>query len=199
MKLLVNQPTNEETAQVLVRSKLRAVSRRMGFNAAMRERIELVAMELMSNQAKFATGTGMVQAWEITEPYPALDLFALDYGPGIAHLPAAMEDGYTTARTMGKGLGAIRRLAHRSEFYTLPASVAPDSPWHGMSVWARFYLSTPIKDPRYEIGSFLRAYQDDRHNGDCISMKLEGNSLKWLHMDGLGHGKSAYDATVGTA
>ncbi|MGB5339297.1 MAG: hypothetical protein WBO06_09400, partial [Gammaproteobacteria bacterium] len=144
-------------------------------------------------------GTGMVQAWEITEPYPALELFALDYGPGIAHLPAAMEDGYTTARTMGKGLGAIRRLAHRSEFYTLPASVAPDSPWHGMSVWARFYLSTPIKDPRYEIGSFLRAYQDDRHNGDCISMKLEGNSLKWLHMDGLGHGKSAYDATVGTA
>ena len=139
----------------------------------------------------------MMQVWEISEPYPALDLFALDYGPGIAHLPEALEDGYTTARTMGKGLGAVRRLAHKAEFYTLPTGVANDAPWHGMSVWARFNLSTPIMDPRYEIGSFVRAYQDDHHNGDLISVKYTRDSLQWLHMDGLGHGKCAFDVTQG--
>lgn len=193
MKLLVDQPIRDDTAQVLVCSKLRAVSRRMGYSDMMRERIELVARELMTNQSKFAGGNGLIQAWEISEPTRSLDLFALDYGPGIAHLPAAVEDGYTTARTMGKGLGAVRRLAHESEFYTIPEGVAPDVPWHGMSAWVRFYLDAPKKKPKYEFGYYLRAYQDDKHNGDFITMKANGSTVQWLHMDGLGHGKSAND------
>jgi anti-sigma regulatory factor (Ser/Thr protein kinase) len=117
----------------------------------------------------------------------------LDYGPGIADLPAAVEDGYTTVRTMGKGLGAVRRLAHESEFYTIPEGVAPDMPWHGMSAWVRFYLDAPKKKPKYEFGRYLRAYQDNVHNGDFISLKVHDSTMQWLHMDGLGHGKSAYD------
>lgn len=197
MKLLVNQPTKDETAQVLVRSKLRAVSRRMGYDDVMRERIELVAKELMSNQSKFAKGSGLMQVWEVSEPCKAVDLFALDYGPGIAHLPAALEDGYTTARTMGKGLGATKRLSHQSGFFTIPDGVAHDAPWHGTAIWARFYQNPPQKTSKYEIGSFLRAYQDDVHNGDYIGLDLSENSLKWLHMDGLGHGKPAYEAIQG--
>jgi len=187
VKLLIDQPTNEETAQILVCSKLRAVSRRMGYSDVMRERIELVVKELMTNQSKFARGSGLIQVWEISEPYPSLDIFVLDYGPGIAHLPAAVEDGFTTARTMGKGLGAVQRLAHESEFYTIPKGVAPDAPWHGMSAWVRFYPEVPKNKPKYEFGRYLRAYQDNEHNGDLIS------AIQWLHMDGLGHGKAAAD------
>jgi len=167
----------------------------MGYSDVLRERVELVAKELMSNQRKFAEGSGLMQVWETREPYPALDLFALDYGPGIAHLPDAMEDGFTTARTMGKGLGAVRRLAHESEFFTIPKGVSPGAPWHGMSAWVRFYLDTPSKPPRYEFGCYLRAYQDNVHNGDFIDLKVNDRRLQWLHMDGLGHGKPAYDAT----
>jgi len=194
VKLLINQPTREETAQVLVCSKLRAVTRRMGYSDVIRERVELVAKELMSNQRKFAEGSGLMQAWEIREPYPALDLFALDYGPGIVHLPAAIEDGFTTVNTMGKGLGAVRRLTHESEFFTIPKGVSPEAPWHGMSAWTRFYLDAPKKPRRYEFGCYLRAYQDNVHNGDFINLNVNDRSLQWLHMDGLGHGKPAYDA-----
>lgn len=193
MKLLINQAAKEEPAQVLVSSKLRAVSRRMGYSDLMRERIELVAKELMTNQRKFARGTGLIQVWEVDEPYHSLDIFALDYGPGIAHLPAAVEDGFTTAGTMGKGLGAVRRLSHESDLFTIPEGVAPEAPWHGMSAWVRFYLDVPKKKPKYEFGSYLRAYQDNVHNGDFISMKVHDNRMQWLHMDGLGHGKLAND------
>jgi len=110
MKLLIEQGAKGDSGVVLLRSKLRAVSRRMGFNDLKREQMELVCNEMVTNQNKFAEGNGLVQIWETAHPKPALDLFALDYGKGILNIKAAVEDGFTTAGTMGKGLGAIRRL-----------------------------------------------------------------------------------------
>lgn len=193
IKLLLEQIVRDDSGPVLLRSKLRAVARRMGFADVARERMELVCNEMASNQIKFAGGTGMVQLWECIEP-PALDLFVLDYGPGIANLRAALEDGYTTAGTMGKGLGAIRRLADESEFYSLPAGVQSQAPWHGMCAWARFYRDGIGQRHTYQTGCYLRAYQDDRHNGDYLCTRAADGRLRWLHMDGLGHGAAAADA-----
>ena len=192
IKLLLEQVVRDDSGQVLLRSKLRAVTRRMGFSDAARERMELVCNEMASNQIKFAAGTGMIQLWEGTAP-PALDLFVLDYGPGVPNLRAALEDGYTTAGTMGKGLGAIRRLADESELYSLPAGVQPRAPWHGMCAWARFYLDGDVQRRVYQTGAYLRAYQDDRYNGDCLCTRAADGRLRWLHMDGLGHGAAAAD------
>ncbi|HKK14023.1 MAG TPA: hypothetical protein VKA14_05110 [Gammaproteobacteria bacterium] len=197
IKLLIQQMVNGESGQVLLRSKLRAVSRRMGFTDVARERLELVCNEMVTNQVKFAGGSGLVQIWEVGFPAPAIDLFAIDFGAGIANLPAALEDGYTTAGTMGKGLGAIRRLAHETEFYTVPAGVARSAPWHGMAVWARFYAKEPPTRPGFDIGVYLRAYQDDVHNGDCICVDADRQRLRWLHMDGLGHGAAAEEVVSG--
>lgn len=195
-KLLLEQPLNGESSQVLLRSKVRAVSRRMGFSAVARERMELVCNEMVTNQFKYARGTGLVQIWESNRPCHAVDLFALDFGPGIANLPAALEDGYTTAGTMGKGLGAIRRLANESEFYTVPDGVAGNAPWHGVAVWARFCVNSCEQGP-YQVGQYLRSYQDDVHNGDSICMDLDNRTLRWLHMDGLGHGMLAEQVVQG--
>lgn len=191
MKLLLEKSTVDESAQVLVRSKLRAVSRRMGFRDVARERMELVCNEMMSNQTKYALGSGEVQLWEAQEPRPALDLFAVDRGPGVFNLPAAMEDGFSTSGSLGKGLGAIRRLAHESEFYTLPKGLEPESPWHGFAAWARFYPDERPNASVYEFGSYLRAYQGGAYNGDCICLRLRNGTVHWLHMDGLGHGAEA--------
>ncbi len=196
VKLLIEQPVNGESGQVLLRSKLRAVSRRMGFSAVARERMELVCNEMVTNQIKFARAAGMVQIWEVTRPCHAIDLFALDFGMGIANLPVALEDGYTTAGTMGKGLGAIRRLANESEFYTVPSGVATGAPWHGMAIWARFYVRH-CEPGSYQVGQYLRAYQDDVHNGDSICMDDSDGQLRWLHMDGLGHGMQAEQVVKG--
>ncbi|AOU98879.1 hypothetical protein BI364_13740 [Acidihalobacter yilgarnensis] len=192
-KLLLEQIIRDESGQVLLRSRLRAVARRMGFSSAARERMELVCNEMTSNQIKFSAGTGVVQLWESAWP-AAIDLFVLDYGPGIVDLPAASRDGYTTAGTMGKGLGAIKRLADNSAFYSQSARTSAATGWHGMSVWARFYQDRSVEPeaaPPARVGMYLRAYQDDRYNGDGLFVQSRGQRTRWLHLDGLGHGIAA--------
>ncbi len=197
VKLLLEQASRNESGQVLLRSKLRAVSRRMGFSQVLREKIEIACSEMVTNQIKYAEGNGMVQIFEVRGAAPALDLFAMDYGGGIEDMEAAMKDGFSTSKTLGKGLGAIRRLAHESEFYSLKPGEASTTPWHGTAVWARFYSKpTPPPSP-YQMGSFMRAFQDDNYNGDYIHAIAMESKIRWLHMDGLGHGFEAYTAVYG--
>lgn len=191
IRLLTEQAPAQSSGPVLLISKLKAVSRRMGFAELSRERMGLVCQEMASNQVKYAGGSGLVQIWELRTPRPALDLFAMDFGPGIANLPAALDDGYTTAGTMGKGLGAIRRLADASDFYTIAQGAGDNAPWHGLAVWARFYVARGPELDDFEIGRYLRAYGDGPYNGDCLGIEAHRGRLRWLHMDGLGHGAEA--------
>ncbi len=197
MKLLVEQGAKGDSSLVLLRSKLRAVSRRMGFSDVKREHLELVCNEMVTNQNKFAQGNGLVQVWEINQPQPALDLFAFDYGAGIVDLNAAGRDGYTTAGTMGKGLGAIQRLSSVSDIYSIPQEQTKDSPWHGTAVWSRFYRGGPEAGLAHQTGGYLRAYQDSSYNGDRIEVQCGKNKTRWLHMDGLGHGREAAEVVDG--
>lgn len=197
MKLLIEQGAKGDSGVVLLRSKLRAVSRRMGFSGLTREHMELVCNEMVTNQNKFAEGNGLVQIWEVSHPAPALDLFAFDYGKGIQNIKAALEDGYTTAGTMGKGLGAIRRLSSESGIYSLPVEHAGDSPWHGTAVWSRFYCQHHDMTLAHDIGSYTRAYHDSTFNGDSIQARCTPNKTRWLHMDGLGHGREAAEVVEG--
>ena len=196
LKLLLDQPIAGDSSQILVRSKLRAVGRRMGFNDLKRERMELVATEILTNQQKYARGSGLLQLWEWNGPEPALDLFALDYGPGISDTQRAQLDGFTTSGTLGKGVGAIHRLADEAAIYSRAEGAVGRGDWHGVAVWARFYLRDPAPHP-YQVGAYLRAYQDGPHNGDCIYAHFDAERLRWLHMDGLGHGREAAETVAG--
>lgn len=197
MKLLVEQGAKGDSSVVLLRSKLRAVSRRMGFSDLKREYMELVCNEMVTNQNKFAQGNGLVQLWEVSHPAPALDLFAFDYGKGILNTKTAIEDGYTTAGTMGKGLGAIQRLSSLSEIYSLPIEYAKDSPWHGTAVWSRFCQDESTAEYFHDLGVYTRAYQDSAFNGDLIQVRTGASKTRWLHMDGLGHGREAAEVVEG--
>ena len=39
-------------------------------------------------------------------------------GPGITNIAQAMSDGYSTAGTMGGGMGAMKRIADKLEIFT---------------------------------------------------------------------------------
>lgn len=198
MKLLVEQGAKGESGQVLLRSRLRAVSRRMGFGDVEREHLELACNEMVTNQHKFAEGNGLVQLWQVSSPAPALDLFAFDYGKGIPDVAAALRDGYTTAGTMGKGLGAIRRLSSQSDVYSVALEHAKGLPWHGTAVWARFCrAAASAAPPVHEHGTCLRAYQDSPFNGDRIEARTSRGRLRWLHLDALGHGREAAEVAEG--
>lgn len=194
-RLYYNSAVQNEASGILVRSKLSAIAQRMGFAELKREHMALVASEMVSNLVKHASGRGIVQIWQ--QPGPVLDILALDYGPGITNLKSAQEDGYSSSNTLGKGLGSIQRLADEVHIYTRPAPLAGTARrWSGTAVLARFRLA---KDKASQggpgMGFFVRALSDERHNGDHFYLQSSPEGLRWLHLDGLGHGEGAERAT----
>lgn len=209
-KLLFSNPIPNEAEGILLRSRLQAAARRLGFNDMQRQDMVLVAAEMVSNQIKYAGGRGMLQIWQ--QPGPMLDILALDFGPGIVNLAEAQQDGYSSSKTLGKGLGSIKSLSFESGIYTVPETptAAGQVAWHGCALWSRFcptQIIQPVSDPggarnshaQIKTGLFTRAFSDDRYNGDRIYTEQAGNRLRCLHLDGLGHGVLAQEATDGLA
>ncbi|MGE5028040.1 MAG: ATP-binding protein [Betaproteobacteria bacterium] len=208
-KLLYNSPVQNESALILLRSKLSAIAQRLGLSDQKRENMLLVASELVSNQVKHAGGRGLIQVWQ--QPGQTLDILALDYGPGIANLSQAEEDGYSSANTLGKGLGSIRRLSDESYIYTQQDGTGKQKKWSGTVFLARFRPGSKKIDPgvaagevknckaTLKIGLFSRSLSDERYNGDRIYLQKTGEKLRWLHLDGLGHGEQAQAATANLA
>lgn len=190
MRLLLHQVAAGEGEAILLRSRLQAVGRRMDFDQTLRERMVLVAAEILSNQAKYAGGRGYIQVWE-TGP-DSLDLFALDFGPGIADLREALRDGQSSGGTLGKGLGSIQRLASAADFFSLTSAQPNPANWHGTAVWARFCRSDrAAAAASIEHGIFLRPYGDAQGMGDGIVYQAQRSRWRWMHMDALGHGAEA--------
>ncbi|MEW5893055.1 MAG: ATP-binding protein [Pseudomonadota bacterium] len=194
-RLQYNNAVQHEAAGILVRSKLFAIGQRLGFSDHKRENMALVASEMVTNQVKYAGGRGMIQIWE--QPGPTLDILALDYGPGIGDLKQAQQDGYSSTNTLGKGLGSIQRLADEIHIYTRPAGASQSKSWTGTAVLARFRKGKGAQEPwRAGLGLYARALTDERFNGDHLYLQATPNGLRWLHLDGLGHGQTAQAATA---
>lgn len=207
-RLLYNSPVQNESALILLRSRLSAIAQRLGFSDGKRENMLLVASEMVSNQVKHTNGRGLFQVWQ--QPGPVLDIVALDFGPGIPCLSQAQQDGYSSVNTLGKGLGSIYRLSDESFVYTQQENSAPIKKWSGAVFLSRFHLGRKSAAPRdsdadqptasgLEIGLFSRPLSDDRYNGDRIYLQKIGDTLRWLHLDGLGHGQLAQEATANLA
>jgi anti-sigma regulatory factor (Ser/Thr protein kinase) len=196
-KLLHSGPTQNESTLVVLRSKLFAIAKRMNIPDLRREDILLVAAELATNNIKHAGGRGMIQVWQ--QP-GVLDVVSLDYGPGIADITQAEQDGFSTANTFGKGLGAIRRLSDETYFYSQPKGSGQVIKWSGTVCLARYHLGSSKGGTLGDgIGLFSRSLSDTRYNGDRIYLQKEGGRLRWLHLDGLGHGEEAQSATSNLA
>ena len=201
-RLLFDSAVRNESALILLRAKLSVIAQRLGIPEFKIENMLLVASELVSNNIKYAGGRGMIQVWQ--QPGPVLDLLSLDFGPGIADLVQAEQDGFSTASTLGKGLGSIRRLSDELHVYTQVQQGEAQKKWCGTVFLARFFPVFKSKDATeplngFRAGMFSRAMSDSRFNGDHIYLHQKGEKLYWLHLDGLGHGEHAHEATASLA
>ena len=89
----------------------------LGFRMIDQTRLATVASELARNVIKYARRGRM-----IAQPLAAgargragLRLIFEDEGPGIADVDAAMRDGFSTGRGLGKGLPGSKRLVDEFE------------------------------------------------------------------------------------
>ena len=85
----------------------------LGFSLTDVTMIATAISEIARNITSYA-GRGVIRVTVADrEGRKALVVRAEDYGPGIADIDRAMEDGYSTGRGLGMGLPGARRLMDR--------------------------------------------------------------------------------------
>jgi serine/threonine-protein kinase RsbT len=83
----------------------------IGFRLIDQTRLATVASELARNVVKYARrGQMILQPWADGRGRTGIRIIFEDRGPGIPDINAAMRDGFTTGRGLGKGLPGSKRL-----------------------------------------------------------------------------------------
>jgi serine/threonine-protein kinase RsbT len=107
----VTCPIQREVDVYVAIGRGRDMATRIGFNQIDRTRIEIVILELTRNLLAHAGGGQLnLDALEDTARGPGIAVETVDDGPGIADIGLAMQDGYSTAHTLGAGLPGVKRL-----------------------------------------------------------------------------------------
>ena len=110
-------------------------------------------------------------------------ILALDNGPGIDNLAEAMKDGFSTAGTMGGGMGAMKRMAKRFEVFT------------GRSgTMVLLEVGEGPAPEHMEFAGVTLPYPGEHVCGDGWFCEHTPARTVALLVDGLGHGMGAAEA-----
>ena len=166
-----------------------AMATGMGMGAVDAGRAAIVATELARNLLKHAgRGAILIGAFE-DDTGAGVECVALDGGPGIADVSAALRDGYSMAGSSGTGLGPVRRLSHDFDHYSRPG---PESTFLSRVRPGEPRAATERKGSSWG-GVCLPKHGEDA-SGDAWRVKSQGGDLSIFVVDGLGHGPMAAQA-----
>jgi anti-sigma regulatory factor (Ser/Thr protein kinase) len=165
-------------------------ARALGWNDTACGESEIVASELATNLLKHARDGVIALASAPDAAAGGLLLVAIDRGPGIADLTRSFADGYSTAGSPGIGLGAVQRLAYRTDVLS-----APD----GTVLVAELRAPMPMDDSGTQsvaisVAGFGVPKEGELVSGDAWAYRWFERRLVILVCDGLGHGYEAAKA-----
>ncbi len=181
----------DRSYQAMVRSELRQLAERAGFKKHRLGEVEIVIAEITSNLIKHATKGGIILARKIISGQETgIELIAIDNGPGMRLPLKMMEDGRSSSKTLGQGLGAIKRLSDEFDMYSLAG-------W-GTVLLSRIYVNTGVSPVRglFEVNAICVAKKDHVLCGDAWLATVQGKMMRIALIDGLGHGAHAHDASL---
>jgi anti-sigma regulatory factor (Ser/Thr protein kinase) len=148
--------------------------------------VAIAVTEMATNLFKHA-GHGKIICAAVTRNQArGLCVLALDKGPGIPNISAAMQDGYSTYGSSGNGLGAVRRLSTVFDLYSAPAV--------GTSVLAEFWPNKKSSATPIALGVVSLAMRGESVCGDGWGSRAREGRSFFMVVDGLGHGTFAAEA-----
>jgi anti-sigma regulatory factor (Ser/Thr protein kinase) len=149
----------------------------------------LAATEMATNLLKHA-GNGTMLLQRVQENgNSGLRLIAIDNGPGIADVTRALEDGHSTAGSLGTGLGAVRRVSDVFEVY----SAIGVGTLIRAEFWQNHYQNPPVH-LAMRTGVVSEPIRGEQECGDGWGLRRFADSLVLMVVDGLGHGALASEA-----
>jgi anti-sigma regulatory factor (Ser/Thr protein kinase) len=159
----------------------------LGLPAARVAEVGLAVTEIATNVHHHAGGGALLLRVVRTAATAALEVVAIDAGPGIRDIGAARRDGHSTAGTLGIGLGAIGRLADALDISSEPG--------RGTVLIARFAAerrSAPqLDDAGRGAAGITRALTGETVCGDAYAVRKVGDRTSLMVCDGSGHGPLA--------
>ena len=102
------------------RKQVQARATAIGLSTLEITKFVTAASELARNLLVHGGGGTMTMREVQRDGKPGLQLDFEDQGPGIADVSLALRDGYTTANSLGLGLGGAKRLVHEFEIISRP-------------------------------------------------------------------------------
>jgi anti-sigma regulatory factor (Ser/Thr protein kinase) len=181
----------DKTDCAMAQTAARQAAERIGFPEVPAEEIALVAAELASNLMRHA-GKGTFTLTPLgAGDYQGLQLESVDEGPGISDVGLAFADRYSTAGSLGYGLGTVNRLMDEVDVSSAPGS--------GTRIVCRRWKARTtehLSEPDWEVGAATRSRRHARANGDAVVMCKSGGKLLAGVIDGLGHGEPAMQAAM---
>jgi serine/threonine-protein kinase RsbT len=103
-------PVNADIDIVTARQKGRELARDLGFTSTDLALIATAISELARNIILYANTGEIVLSVVENGSRRGLKVIARDDGPGIPDIERALEEGFSTSRSLGLGLSGVRRL-----------------------------------------------------------------------------------------
>ena len=104
----------KEQDVVLFRNRVKEYTVKIGMGLVNQTKLVTAASELVRNMIKYASGGSVLIEAVSSGRDNGIRLVFKDQGPGIANIPLAMKDGYSSGKSLGLGLPGTKRLV--SEF-----------------------------------------------------------------------------------
>lgn len=177
-----------------IRRRLVRVAQSIGFSKERCSDVGLIATEMATNLEKHRAVSPTIRYGVIESDGGGQGLLILsaDRGPGIPDPEQAIQDHYSTAGTLGSGLGAIRRL---SDDFAIYSEIARPEVLPGTIVVSRIWGRPPSPAGPFDCEALTRPKPGEMGNGDGVSFCLSRDRLQVALIDGLGHGLGAKKAT----
>lgn len=158
------------------------------FNETQAGKVALAVTEAATNIIKHARSGKVLLAPIVRADAVGLEILALDSGPGMANIGASLRDGYSTAGSMGAGLGSLARLSPSFDLYSQPGQGTALR----LEVWGTSLIPPPPDG--VELGAVCLPKKGEEVAGDGWLLKPSGEDQTLLVIDGLGHGPHAAQA-----
>jgi anti-sigma regulatory factor (Ser/Thr protein kinase) len=174
----------------IIKKEIHKLAQECGIPEVRINEIDIIVSELTSNLSKHTVGGEEILAGiGQDEQGPYIEIISIDNGPGVRDVEKVMADGYSSASTLGHGLGSIKRLSDTFDIYS-------------QSGWGTIVLSRVYKEPSAPFipkssiicKAVVVAKPGETLSGDGFFFQSTDEGFKIMIADGLGHGPSANHA-----
>ena len=102
------------------RNRVREFATKIGMSLVNQTKLITAASELVRNMLKYANSGKVILEIISKNAQSGVKLTFIDEGPGIENIPQAMQDGFSTGKSLGLGLPGAKRLVNEFHISSVP-------------------------------------------------------------------------------